>query len=291
MNILNRCLSALVATAIASTAALADGSSVWKATKGDTTVYLGGSFHLLSASDHPLPPGYDQAFAQADEIYFETDLSVAGDPGFQMQMMQVLLLDDGQTLEKLLKPETYSALKSYLKERGLPLQQFARFTPTGVSLTLTVVELSKMGMVPELGVDQTYYARAQNENKPTGALETPEEQLAYLAGLGEDQADQLILSTLEQLDALDQQISTMKAAWLTGDMQAMDELGNEMMRDDFPAAYQALIVERNQNWMEDINQMLADDDTEMVLVGTLHMAGPDGLLARLKGLGFQLEQL
>lgn len=290
MNILHQFWLALVATVIASTGAMADGS-VWKATRGETTLYVGGSFHMLSDGDYPLPSGYDQAFAQADEIYFETDLNAAQDPGFQMQMMQVLLLENGQTLDEILKPETYSTLETYMEDRGVPVEQFARFTPTGLSLTLTVVELRRMGMIPELGVDQAYYARAQSENKPTGALETPEEQLAYLAGLGDGQADQLILSTLEQLDALEQQMNAIKAAWLAGDMQTIDELGNRMMRQDFPGAYEALIVERNQNWMVDINEMLTDDDTEMVLVGTLHLAGPDGLLANMKELGFRLEQL
>ena len=37
-------------------------SSVWKAQKDGNTVYLGGTIHVLSKGDYPLPDAFDQAY-------------------------------------------------------------------------------------------------------------------------------------------------------------------------------------------------------------------------------------
>ena len=48
-------------------------SSVWKISKGDASVYLGGTCHILRKSDYPLPKEFEQAYAEADSLVFEID--------------------------------------------------------------------------------------------------------------------------------------------------------------------------------------------------------------------------
>ena len=55
--------------------------------------------------------------------------------------------------------------------------------------------------------------------------------------------------------------------------------------------YEYLLVERNENWLEKINHMLLDPKVEFVLVGSLHMAGKEGLISMLRQQGVTIEQL
>ena len=63
---------------------------VWRVTDGESTVYLGGTVHLLRPSDYPLPEEFDQAYEGSSELFFETDISSMNDLSVQAQMLQQL---------------------------------------------------------------------------------------------------------------------------------------------------------------------------------------------------------
>ena len=46
---------------LANSALLSAKGPVWKVSKGGQTVYLGGTIHLLSPSDYPLPEEFEEA--------------------------------------------------------------------------------------------------------------------------------------------------------------------------------------------------------------------------------------
>ena len=49
-------------------------SSVWRVESADSIIYLGGTCHMLRASDWPLPAAYDFAYRQSEIMVFETNL-------------------------------------------------------------------------------------------------------------------------------------------------------------------------------------------------------------------------
>jgi uncharacterized protein YbaP (TraB family) len=57
-----------------------------------------------------------------------------------------------------------------------------------------------------------------------------------------------------------------------------------------PAAYQSLIVERNRNWMPQIDSCFAKPQPCLVVVGAAHLVGRDGLLTMLRRKGYRVEQ-
>lgn len=67
-------------------------------------------------------------------------------------------------------------------------------------------------------------------------------------------------------------------------------LGAEPMIDYSQALYQTILVERNKAWLAEIERFLTTPETEMVLVGALHLTGPDGLPALLKAKGFSVKR-
>jgi hypothetical protein len=54
--------------------------------------------------------------------------------------------------------------------------------------------------------------------------------------------------------------------------------------------YRRLLVDRNQNWMPQIEAMIENNDRPMIVVGAGHMPGSDGLIALLEARGYTVEQ-
>jgi uncharacterized protein YbaP (TraB family) len=266
-------------------------TSVWKVANGKTHLYLGGTVHLLQPSDHPLPSAFDKAYADTDKLYFETDVQQASTPEFAALMMQKLMGQNGQTLKSTLKPETHAKLGEFLASIGVPIQQFEPFTPSGVVIMSTVLMLTQNGFRPELGVDMTYLTRAANDKKAIGQLESIEEQLDFIANMSGGQDDDMVLATIKDFGRFDSYINQMRDAWKIGDVNALEDVALAEMKRDYPAAYQSLVVTRNNNWMKKISPMLETDEKEFILVGALHLAGKDGLLNQLRNRGFKIQQL
>ncbi len=268
---------------------LAD-TSVWKVSKDDKALYIGGTLHVLAPSDFPLPGSFQKAYQQAQTLVFETDLSALATPDFQMQMLRVLTYTDGKTLKSLLKEDTYRRLQAYCQSRGLLLENFLHFKPGLLSITLTMFELQRMG-ISSAGVDEHFHELGKKDRKTVKKLETTEQQLQFLATMGEGQEDQLILSTLNEMGVLSEMMETMRAAWRSGDSDKLLETAITPMRKDYPELYQTLLVSRNNRWLPQIEAMFDTPETEFILVGTLHLIGPDGVIERLQKAGYKIEQL
>lgn len=266
-------------------------SPVWRISNGDNHVYLGGTFHLLSASDHPLPAAFNQAYKEADLLVFETDLEKAQTPAFQMAMMKALTFQDERTLQTTLKPDTLKALDAFLTSRGLQLESFAKFTPGGIGLMIAIMEYQRMGMQPAYGVDSVYYQKAITDGKKVSLLETPEEQLEFISSIGEDQGDSMVAYTLKEIERLPELISELKETWRNGNLEQLDELALKDSREQFPQTHKSLIADRNNAWLPTIEKMLQDERNEFILVGALHLAGPEGLISQLKKQGYKVENI
>jgi uncharacterized protein YbaP (TraB family) len=101
--------------------------------------------------------------------------------------------------------------------------------------------------------------------------------------------EQLLRSVLEDLDAHVRELTAILTAWQRGDALSLERtlLGGFK---EYPAAYRSLIVERNNNWMPQLEKCLGRSTPCLVVVGAAHLVGPDGLLTLLRQKGFKVEQ-
>lgn len=265
-------------------------TSVWRVEKDGNHIFLGGTLHILTASDFPLPEEFDQAYAESDTIFFETDIGAISSPAFMTKSMAAMSYSDGRTLQSVLAPETYAQLGSYLSERGMPISLMNGFTAGGVSLTITILELQNLGYTGG-GVDQHYYTKAAGEGRTLGFFETIDEQLAFISKLGDGIENELILYTLADVSRLEGLFEEMKTHWRTGNADGLYTSMIAEMKDQFPDAYASLFLNRNNAWMPDIEAMFETEETELILVGAAHMAGPDGLLDQLARKGYTVTKL
>ncbi|QBY04752.1 TraB/GumN family protein [Thalassotalea sp. HSM 43] len=265
-------------------------SPVWQVSKDGQTVYLGGTVHVLAQSDYPLPEAFEHAYSKSQILVLEMDMSATQTPAFQQQMMKKMTYQDGRTYEDVLKPETVKRLNTYMTERQLPIAQLKPLKPSMLSITLTMIELQRLG-IGGTGVDMFYTMRGNNDDKSFKFLELPEEQIEFLANMGQGYEDEYINYTLDDMGRLADMMAEMKAAWRDGDSQALFDLAAKDWKDKFPKSYNSLIVTRNNNWIDDIESYFKTDEVEFVLVGALHLVGSDGVLKTLKDKGYTVKQL
>ncbi len=268
---------------------LAD-SPVWKISNGENELFIGGTIHVLSRQDYPLPQAFERAYQLADKLVLETDLTAMEGLDVQQRLLQRVMYNDGRTIQDDLTPETYRKLVEYVSSIGLPMEALSRFKPPMLIITLTMAELQRLGM-GDTGVDNYFNARALQDGKPLGELESVELQMDIIANMGKGHEDELVLNTLEELKILPELMGSMKAAWRSGDMRQMEEVAIVPMRNDYPGLYQSLLVERNNSWIPKIESLLATAEKEFILVGALHLAAGDGLIKQLIRKGYQVEQL
>ena len=147
-----------------------------------------------------------------------------------------------------------------------------------------------MGFTPQ-GVDAFFHTRAVGDGKAEGQLETVQEQIGFIAAMGEGNESEFILLSLKDLAETGDVMEDMIGAWRSGDAEGLSELFVEEMKVEAPALYDTLLLQRNLKWVPQIDSMLQDADTEFVLVGAAHLVGENGLLDLLSQKGYEINQL
>ena len=277
------------ATAPAAQTPAASGKSfLWTVHRGENLLYLAGSVHALNEDVYPLSTAFESAFAAAGTLVEEIDLGTADATLAPILLSKGLYLD-GRRFDTVVSPETATLVTARLEASGLPVQMFQTMKPWMVMLTLSALEAQRAGLDPNLGLDKHFFDRATAAGKTIVGLETAESQLDRLDAIPDAIQEQLLRSTLNELDTIQASLQTLITSWQRGDVAAIEELLLGSF-DGYPAAYTSLIVERNRNWMPQIEACLARSRPCMVVVGAAHLVGPDGLLAELRGRGYRIEQ-
>lgn len=264
-------------------------TSLYEISKGEQKIYLGGTIHVLRNSDYPLPVEYEQAYGQTQILVLETDLKKSNSPEFGQQFAQIFAYGGGKNLAQDLQPKLWQELQSYADKNQFPLDQMSMFKAVFVSLTLSIAEMQKHGYGLGQGVDMYFFQKARLAEKPIRELESTEDVLQHMQTLVNLDANQVIKSTLQDLNKIDKVMSKSLGYWRTGDLDKLDKEMASDMRKQAPEMYQRLLVDRNHTWLPKIEAMFTTPETELVLVGALHLSGKDGLLKALKARGYQIK--
>ncbi|MDP2560469.1 TraB/GumN family protein [Psychrobium sp. 1_MG-2023] len=265
-------------------------TSVWQVTKGDNTIYIGGTVHILPADAFPLPPEFKYAYDRADKVAFEVDMSLMNQPETQQKMQSAMFIEENKTLASVINPQALSALEAYAKANGLPFANLQRLKPAMISVMISMMEMRKLGVAGE-GVDAFYDKLAKNDGKERLFLESIDFQIETLLSMGQGQESELILMTLEQVSDYKTMLDSMLKGWREGDHQLVVDTVIKPAKEQSPQLYQQLFVERNNNWIAHIDKMMADKPVELVLVGAGHLYGKESVIELLKNKGYKIKQL
>lgn len=286
---MKRIIAAIVLVLFAGTAASAE-TSVWKAQKGASVIYLGGTCHVLRETDFPLPPEFDRAYRASAIVVFETDLGKLEEPSTQQKMLAKSMYTDGSTIDQHLSAPAFAELSEYCKANGIPLEALRQFKPSLVMITLTFMELLKQG-VSQQGVDRVFYDLAKKDGKTVRGLETVDQQIDYVVSMGDGNEDEFVTYAIRDMETLKEKYGSLVDAWRRGDTKKLEEIMVAELKARWPELYKKLITDRNRNWLSTIDGYRKTPQTEFVLVGAGHLVGPDGIIAALKKKGYTVEKL
>jgi len=290
-RIISFCVIVIIGAGLFSCASLfprkQTGSSVWKISRGGNTLFLAGSVHILRDDDYPLPDEFDRAFSQSAMLVIETDVEQLSNPDVTQYLTANMFLPGNRTLRSVLDSRTYELLGAAFREYGYRLDEFIRFKPSMVVNVLTLLQMQKMGFVQE-GVDFYYLAKARNENKPVGYLESIETQIDLIVTMGEGYENEYVMYSLNDMESTETEFLPLLDEWKHGGSSETEKALSEM-RDEWPQIYKTVITDRNSAWMPQIEQYLASGNVAFVIVGLAHIHGPDGLLQQLRNAGYTVE--
>ena len=264
-------------------------SCLWVVETPSNRVFLLGSLHVLKSDAYPLAPEIGRAYAWSQRLVFETNLEAMMDPAVQAKMMELGVYPEGQDLFQNISEPTRLDLEQKLKDLGLSPAYFSRFKPWLVAVTLTTVELQRMGFDPLYGIDLHFYNKAKTDEKEFGYLESVDYQLNLLGKMNARDQKSFLSQTLKDLDIAAQLSGDMVAAWQQGDADKLYTLLFKSF-EAHPGIEERLLNRRNKDWILKIEEMLGKPQNTMVIVGTGHLIGPKGIVQLLRQKGYQVKQ-
>lgn len=262
-------------------------SFLWEARSEAGTAYLLGSIHLLRPDAYPLADAIERAYAASDAVVFELDLDDM--QASAMTMMQRGLYADGTGLCDHVADSTCALVRARLGEAGMIGPVLERAEPWLAALLLTTTTLQQAGYQAELGLDTHFFGRAKADEKPRHGLETVEQQIEFLDGMSPEEQEQFLHTTLREIETATAQVDTMTALWKRGDAEGLVSMMAGDL-DAMPEFRHRMLTARNAAWVPQIEALVAEGKTPLVVVGALHLPGADGVLALLEARGFTVTQ-
>lgn len=270
---------------------------LWRVSGEHGALYLLGSFHFLTPADYPLSEDVARVVSGTGEVVFELAPEELNSPTLGLQMMEAGLRNDGSKLDDDIPAQTATALRAWADRNAAQLHgaggasNLQLFDPWFVSLLVTTTELGRFGLDAKLGMDAQLARQALGAGTPTAGLESAQQQIQLLDGMGRLEQTQMLEEALEQAGAGPESIQALHDTWRAGDADALwQEMGVDMQAR-FPALYARINTERNDAWLPKLEQMLQQQGDILVVVGALHLVGPDGVVEKLAAKGYTVERV
>ncbi len=260
---------------------------LWKIEKGGATLYLFGTFHLLKSDIRWLNSGITEALDSADELVLEISEEQADVNLVAFLIRNKGLYRDAHGLQKALSEETWAELVKRAEVLGIPEQAIGQFHPWYASIVLSIQYAQAQGFLSEFGAEAILTARAKAAGIPVVGLETAHDQLSTLADHPMRIQIMMLEDTLQELDDLPRILDDMTRAWVSGDGDAIDELIVGGV-SKIPELFEAVIAQRNRNWIAPLEERLARSGVTFVAVGVAHLVGEDSVVALLRGKGYSV---
>ena len=264
--------------------------AIWTVEKanGETITFF-GSVHLLPEGEAWRTKSLAAAYAKADVIVMETDLEAVKTRDFQTYITDHATNPSGVTLTSLMTAEQKIIISKSAALAGLSLSQIERYRPWFAALQLSVMYAASQGFTPDQGVDMLIAQDGRRDDKAFDYFEGPREQLDLFIEMPEDEQIAFLLLGAREIIERPDELKRLIAAWMQGDVDAIDEFMNAGL-EDAPNVATALLDARNDRWVKKIREFyLKDKNSYLIIVGAGHLAGDDSVQAKLRDLGIEVE--
>lgn len=266
---------------------------LWEVSSLTNRAYLFGTVHAGKQQWYPLPRPVEEAFADSHVLVVEADVT---DSEGLAKTAPAMLLKPPATLAQAVPAADYERFRKQLARYKLPVEQLAPLKPfTAVSM-LVFAEWARLGYLPQYGVDGYLIGRAKAQGKKVLEIEGLMVQAQLIESLTPEENRMLFSGTLTALESglTAEQIAGMVDAWQSGNPEQLLQIARKY-NDLVPGAKEfeeKFIWSRHDSMAAKIEGYLnRSKERHFIAVGSLHLAGPKGLVEVLRRRGYTVRQL
>jgi len=268
---------------------------LWKATRGNSTIYLFGTMHI----PHPyltISSKLKTVMKNCDVIKTE----IIMDDSVKTKVMQASKRDDNKTLQEVLPKETFKRLDKQLKKISpfLSAKRLNNFKVWAITSSLGALEY-QIKYHDYKPLDMQIYEWARDNNRSAGGIETIDEQLSTFEDFSEQEQIVMLNEELDNLEKRPNETKILLNNYITGNGEAIvksfkDSLARSKASDDLKNRYlNKLLYSRNVRMANRIDTLVSKNPDKKYLFafGTMHFLGQKSVLFYLKSKGFKIERL
>jgi len=272
-----------------SNAARAGTACVWRVTNVPVPFYLVGTIHALRGTDYPLPKAYNQALRDSAKLLFEVDPRPKND--WSEAFNKAAKYPKGDRMQNHVHAKTWMFLvKNWKGTPHYDLAWLEEHRPWAVALIVWGIR-GNNDLFNAHGADKHLAYQARRLGKEVGGLESNKEHMAFLRGMSDVDAENLLLDAVIRGDKGDGgDFNMIREAWKRGDTGAI-WAENMRLRKESPRASIRLLDERNIRWIPRIKAEMKTGKPTSIVAGTLHFCGPNSVVQLLQRQGYKVEQL
>lgn len=282
------------AALLAALPAPAQGSGrhfLWEVVSLTNRAYLFGTIHAGKKEWYPLPAAVEEAFVDSGVLVVEADISDVA----ALAKVPPPTYVPPDSLAKHVPPADYERFLKLLPRYGMHESQLAQLKPFMAVSALMFGEWGRLGYLPQHGIDGYLINRAKAEAKPIKEIEGLETQVRLLDSITDEEHRLAFAGTLKALESglTSEQITGMVNAWQSGDPNLMLEIARHY-NDVVPGARaleEKFVWSRHPAMADRIEGYLGQPKVRhFIAVGSLHLAGPKGLVEELRRRGYLVRQ-
>jgi hypothetical protein len=263
--------------------ALASAQVFWSVTdEAGRQNWLLGTVHAEDPRLLEWPAPLVDALGNADRLAVELVPDAAA-----LSRLRSLMRFERPRLAGMLESELFDRVATILEQDyDIARPELERMRPWSVAMTLATPP-------PETGLfmDLMLVNRARGAGLEVRALETVDEQLAFMTSLTREQQITLIRKAVADYDGMEASFEKLLSAYFDGDLERLQAIAAEEMVGLDTALVEhfdrAGLVERNRRMLERALPWLEDGGL-IIAVGALHLPGEEGLIALLRERGYRV---
>ncbi len=268
---------------------------VYEVRKGNQSALLLGTIHVGRPEFYPLPAATLGRIERADAIVLEADVTDTGRAIAATQKYAVYAAGE-PGLDTRLPPALKARIEAIAERNQLETTPLWRMKPWMLGNVLALFEAAQAGYMPALSVEAYLTRIAKQNGKPVLELESIEQQFELFerAPFATQVAFLEDAVKAVETNGARREINRIAQAWETGDAAALDRLMAEMRAQTSVGArftVDTILLGRHPAMVRRIEALMAEGRNNLIAVGSLHLAGPDGLVAMLRARGYTVTAL
>ena len=249
--------------------------ALWRASDGDTTIYLLGSIHAL-------PPGIDWRTPLVERVITASDtLVLESSPEEKVDFAAMARGTGLQPAADRVSPGKRPILDAMIARSGMPRATLDGYKDWALAATLATGDAIAAGADTRNGVEEKLWSAFGSAGKTRLAFYHAKDQLLQLDTLSESEQRKMLENTLLGKE----QYGETLRAWATGDVASLDKATECTPLDG------KLVGQPNDYWARWIAARMKQPGTLLVAVGLGHMAGPYALPRMLAARGLRVERI